>query len=350
MTLYQVINTIKDAFLAQPNINSVVDAFDDLNREDAKYSAAIVQQDVHAQTEDWIQYVFYLGYADRLLPDESNEIEVQSTAINVIKSTIKTLEAAGCYVEANQYTPFTRRFTAQCAGAYARFVFYTQEDDCVEFRIPGGAKIQPTVDVRLTENGSYSVRPFGDYDAIEGVNIDVEVPAAYPGYEYGLKFAYSTMRQPPYDLDYSRMTDGENMFTNCPNLNSVDFTQMKNIPAWRNIQSAFYGCRALNSVTGLDVSSLEACAGAFYNCTNLTNLTFKGTFGAEVDGISFTNCPLTVDSIISALTAAAYGEMLHYTRSMGFRATTVSTDPRWPQIEELIAMATANHWRITGLA
>ena len=43
MTYLQILNLIKDTALAQPNVNSVVREFLDLNREDAKYSAVVIQ-------------------------------------------------------------------------------------------------------------------------------------------------------------------------------------------------------------------------------------------------------------------------------------------------------------------
>ena len=87
MTLLQIYNLIKDVSLAQPNINTVVQEFLDLNREDTKYSAIVIQQRDHQQTsDDFITYNFYIGYVDRLLSDKSNNIEIQSTGINILNN------------------------------------------------------------------------------------------------------------------------------------------------------------------------------------------------------------------------------------------------------------------------
>ena len=89
MNLLQTIRTIEEVAKGIPNVHTVVSAFEDLNREDTVYSAVIIQQQSHTHNDDWMQYNFYIGYADRLVEDGSNELSVQSTAMNTIHSIVR---------------------------------------------------------------------------------------------------------------------------------------------------------------------------------------------------------------------------------------------------------------------
>ena len=92
MTFLQVVNIIRDTALAQPNVNTVVREFLDLNREDTRYSAVVIQDRDGLRDriveQDWNTYTFHLGYVDRLTFDESNRDDIFSTGINVINNII----------------------------------------------------------------------------------------------------------------------------------------------------------------------------------------------------------------------------------------------------------------------
>ena len=118
MTLLQLTDTIRKVALSQPNIHSCVGEFLDLNSPDAKYSAIILQQRTHRRDNDFMTYSFYLAYTDRLTEDKSNEVEVQSTAIQVIDSIFYSLENHNLDVSMGAYNTFTQRFLAEAAGAY----------------------------------------------------------------------------------------------------------------------------------------------------------------------------------------------------------------------------------------
>ena len=126
MTYLQIINILKDTALAQPNVNSVVREFLDLNREDAKYSAVVIQDRDGSRDriveQDYVTYTWHLGYVDRLTYDESNRDDIISTGINIINNIVNTIrntwfpELEVSIVD--RINTFDQRFTAQCAGVY----------------------------------------------------------------------------------------------------------------------------------------------------------------------------------------------------------------------------------------
>ena len=216
MTLLQITNTIKSISLAQPNIHSFVNEFIDLNSSDAKYSAIILQQITHRRNNDFISYSFYLGYADRLNEDKSNEIEVQSTAIQVIDNIVYALENHNLDTSMGAYNTFTQRFLAEAAGAYVELNITVPVGECTddfskeelnvnivangEYNyIPTGlgfSSVHLNVDVaklqdkalNITKNGQYNVRFDKGYSGLGNVdvNVDVDTQSYYDqGYSAG---------------------------------------------------------------------------------------------------------------------------------------------------------------------
>ena len=167
MTLSQIISIIKKIALDQPNIHSCVDEFLDLNDVTAKYSAVILQQQTHRRNNDFISFNFYLGYSDRLNEDKSNEIEIQSTGIQVINSIVSKLEDLGFDTTMGSYNVFTERFLALAAGCYTELSITVPvsqcEDDFAEEKL----------DTTITANGEYNFIPKGlGYQSVH-LNVDV---------------------------------------------------------------------------------------------------------------------------------------------------------------------------------
>ena len=167
MTLLQVINTIQTISSVQPNIHSFVGEFLDLNDVTAKYSAIVLQQRTHRRNNDFITYSFYLGYADRLNEDKSNEVEVQSTAIQVIDDIVYKLENLNLDCTVGVYNTFTQRFLAEAAGGYVELDITTPigecEDDFAEEKL----------DTTITANGEYNFIPKGL--GFQSVHLNVDV-------------------------------------------------------------------------------------------------------------------------------------------------------------------------------
>ena len=216
MTLLQITNTIKSISLAQPNIHSFVDEFIDLNSSDAKYSAIVLQQRNHQRNNDFIQFNFYLGMGDRLTENKDNEIEVQSTAIQVIDNIVYALENHNLDCTIGSYSVFTERFLALVAGAYTELSINIPASQCEddfskeelnvnivangEYNyIPTGlgfSSVHLNVDVaklqdkalNITKNGQYNVRFDKGYSGLGNVdvNVDVDTQSYYDqGYSAG---------------------------------------------------------------------------------------------------------------------------------------------------------------------
>ena len=178
MTYLQILNTIKDTALAQPNVNSVVREFLDLNREDAKYSAVVIQDRDGSRDriveQDYITYTWHLGYVDRLTYDESNRDDIISTGINIIDNIMNTIrntwfpELEVSIID--RINTFNQRFTAQCAGVYVVLAVNVQVSDCVDSE---SNDLYDTYDAKITTNGVYHFVPSGR--PVDEINITVDV-------------------------------------------------------------------------------------------------------------------------------------------------------------------------------
>ena len=178
MTYLQILNTIKDIALAQPNVNSVVREFLDLNREDAKYSAIVIQDRDGSRDriveQDYVTYTWHLGYVDRLTYDESNRDDIISTGINIINNIVNTIrntwfpELEVSIVD--RINTFDQRFTAQCAGVYVVLAVNAQVSDCIDSE---STDLYDTYDAKITANGVYHFVPSGR--PVDEINITVDV-------------------------------------------------------------------------------------------------------------------------------------------------------------------------------
>ena len=179
VTYLQILNIIKDTALAQPNVNSVVREFLDLNREDAKYSAIVIQDRDgsrdRTEEQNYITYTWHLGYVDRLTYDESNRDDIISTGINIIDNIMNTIrntwfpELEVSIVD--RINTFNQRFTAQCAGVYVVLAVNVQVSDCVDSE---STDLYDTYDAKITANGVYHFIPSGR--PVDEINITVDTP------------------------------------------------------------------------------------------------------------------------------------------------------------------------------
>ena len=124
MTLMETVQLLNWIAKNQPNVNGIVETGDifDLNKEEfqQKYAAFCVQQNTHTVTQDFTTFSFTLFYVDRLTLDKSNKIEIQSTAVEFFSNFIKTIMTKFDSLDftTGEVTPFTERFSAECAGAF----------------------------------------------------------------------------------------------------------------------------------------------------------------------------------------------------------------------------------------
>ena len=182
-TYLQILNLIKDTALAQPNVNSVVREFLDLNREDAKYSAVVIQDRDGSrdriEEQDYITYTWHLGYVDRLTYDESNRDDIISTGINIINNIVNTIRNTW-FPElevslSDRINTFDQRFTAQCAGVYGVLSVNALVSDCIDSE---SGDIYDKFKVEITENGDYHFVPSGK--PVDEIDITVNVENRKP--------------------------------------------------------------------------------------------------------------------------------------------------------------------------
>ena len=183
MTFLQVVNIIRDTALAQPNVNTVVREFLDLNREDTKYSAVVIQDRDGLRDriveQDWNTYTFHLGYVDRLTFDEKNRDDIFSTGINVINNIVASIrERWDLEVSIiDRFSTFNQRFIASCAGVYVVLAIQVPVSDCVDTE---ETNIYEKFSIDITNNGHYHYvpdgRPYGDIDITVNVSGGGEKP------------------------------------------------------------------------------------------------------------------------------------------------------------------------------
>ena len=183
MTYLQILNLIKDTALAQPNVNTVVREFIDLNREDTVYSAVVIQDRDGTRDRiienDYITYTWHLGYVDRLTYDESNRDDIFSTGINVINNIVNSIR--NTYFPTlevrviDRFNTFNQRFTASCAGVYVVLAIDVQVSDCVDGEM---TDMYDSFEAKLTENGHYHFIPDGR--PVDEIDITVDVDAPKP--------------------------------------------------------------------------------------------------------------------------------------------------------------------------
>lgn len=157
MTLFETYKAIEAVANRHPNVNSVVDDFDKLNVETAKYSAIVIQEDIHSRTDDWMTYNFILGYVDRMVDWRGDDVEIHSVAVSALNTIIDTLKKSNQFadVTSTNYNIFTKRFDAMCAGAYCSLSLTVPISSCTEL------ESFDTLVKRFTENGQYKYRAHG---------------------------------------------------------------------------------------------------------------------------------------------------------------------------------------------
>lgn len=132
MTLFQVIRSLQTIALANPYIENAGDGsiYDYMNANPSiKYGVFFVSQTTHREDDYFDWFGFNLFVIDRLVDNlESNRLEIQSIAKEVLSNTIKTFvkKFLGVTHGEIRYTPFTQRFADLCAGQYCN----------IEFKIP----------------------------------------------------------------------------------------------------------------------------------------------------------------------------------------------------------------------
>lgn len=137
MSLYSTVQNIIKAAQAQPNVGYAVegDVFDVMNFKDSspKYSAVVISQSTHGESNDFRGYGFNIFYIDRLTSDQSNRLEIQSIAIEALSNITKALIEDGYEITGElRYHPFDEKFEDLCAGVYVEITISESEYMCEE--------------------------------------------------------------------------------------------------------------------------------------------------------------------------------------------------------------------------
>lgn len=183
MTFLQIINLIKETALAQPNVNTFVRNFLDLNREDTVYSAVVLQDRDglrdRISEQDWNTYTFHLGYVDRLTFDESNRDDIFSTGINIINNIVASIRDTWFPdIEVNiidRFQTFDQRFTASCAGVYVVLSIQVPVSECVDGE---QTDLYDKYEAKITENGHYHFVPDGR--PVDEIDITIDIESSKP--------------------------------------------------------------------------------------------------------------------------------------------------------------------------
>lgn len=127
MTLFELINKLKNIAISKPNINYVGDGdvyvLNSLPNID--YSVFFITQNDHSIYQDTITYNLNLFYIDRISDSEDNVLNIQSDGILQLTNVINTLVFSEDVDVDGEITfiPFIQRFADQCAGVYCTVRF-----------------------------------------------------------------------------------------------------------------------------------------------------------------------------------------------------------------------------------
>lgn len=189
MTLFQIIQILKEIALAQPNIKSATDGsiYDIMNTNPSvKYDVVHFSQTTHQSDEETDYYGLNIFYVSRLEDSlEDNRLQIQSIGKEVLDNIIRTFcENWGIDFPIITYTPFTQKFNDLCAGCYCNLRLEIPKeiicaDDYIAEVVPGsGIKLQD-IGITITQNGLIVITPDAEYDGIGEIRIETNVPQ-YP--------------------------------------------------------------------------------------------------------------------------------------------------------------------------
>ena len=128
MTLFEIINKLKDIAISKPNINFVGDGdvYTLNSLPNIDYSVFFITQNDHSIYQDTITYNLNIFYIDRISDSEDNTLNIQSDGMLQLTNIINSLvfsEDVDVDGEIN-FVPFIQRFADNCSGVYCtvRFV------------------------------------------------------------------------------------------------------------------------------------------------------------------------------------------------------------------------------------
>lgn len=183
MTLYQVITTLQDIAITQPNVRTATngDIYEVMNgNPSVKYGVFHITQNNHQTFPDYDIYSLSLFYLDRNEDDDANTLQIQSIGKEVIDNIVKIFcEGFDADFPTITFTPFTQRFDDDTAGVFANIQLEVYKDwNCAD--IIGGIVKPVTLrnqdkTIQITESGIYEVTYDEGYTGLGKVVIDAEL-------------------------------------------------------------------------------------------------------------------------------------------------------------------------------
>lgn len=132
MTLFELINKLKNIAISKPNINYVGDGdvYTLNSLPNIDYSVFFITQNDHSIYQDTITYSLNLFYIDRISDSEDNVLNIQSDGMLQLTNIINTLVfSEDVDVEGEiSFVPFIQKFADQCAGVYCNVRFVVENN------------------------------------------------------------------------------------------------------------------------------------------------------------------------------------------------------------------------------
>lgn len=132
MTLFEIINKLKDIAISKPNINYVGDGdvYTLNSLPNIDYSVFFITQNDHSIYQDTITYSLNLFYIDRISDSEDNTLNIQSDGMLQLTNIINTLVfSEDVDVDGEiSFVPFIQKFADQCAGVYCNVRFVVENN------------------------------------------------------------------------------------------------------------------------------------------------------------------------------------------------------------------------------
>lgn len=327
MTLQELIKTLQQIALTQPNVRTATDGdiYEVMNgNPSVRYGVFHITQNTHQSYEDRDVYGLNLFYVDRNEEDNTNTLQIQSIGKSVIDNIVRTFveEFDGEYPTIN-YTPFTQRFKDDTAGVFAGISMEVYKDwicpdtygeyvtdmnvvrnqnKTIKITVSGiytvvpdegytglgevivdtelANTVQDVKSIEITENGEYAVVADSPFLSIGKVDIDVNLPLQEKKemtvtdngtYEVMADEGYVGMKTAEITVEYTpkkQLPNGMRL----PNSTFTEFDMT--LYDWSMVYDCaemFSGCRQLTTLTTAPIRPLVT-SRMFTSCNNLTKL------------------------------------------------------------------------------
>ena len=184
MTLQELIKTLQQIALTQPNVRTATDGdiYEVMNgNPSVRYGVFHITQNTHQSYEDRDVYGLNLFYVDRNEDDDANTLQIQSIGKSVIDNIIRTfIEDFDGDFPTITYTPFTQRFKDDTAGVFAGISMEVYKDWICpdtygEFITDMNVVRNQDKTIKVTQSGIYVVTPDEGYTGLGEVVVDAEL-------------------------------------------------------------------------------------------------------------------------------------------------------------------------------